>query len=137
MSRINGDLSNILPTSRRLTALAYDFNNLVLYGLSLNRFLERVEVTTGALTQIGTTDEFGLGSMPGQEFNPAGLAYMSLGRVLDAPTGLMLTEAGGDITAAWDVVTNATDYVIEWREEGSGSVWQAVDVATPPHTFTP
>ena len=56
---------------------------------------------------------------------------------LSAPTGLVLTEAGGDITAAWNAVANATGYVLEWREEGSGAAWQTVDVTAPPHTFTP
>ena len=56
---------------------------------------------------------------------------------LARPTGLSLTEASGDITAEWNGVTDATGYVLEWREEGSGDVWQTVDVTTPPHTFTP
>ena len=56
---------------------------------------------------------------------------------LAAPTGLALTEAGGVITATWNAVANATGYVLEWREEGSGDAWQTVDVTAPPHTFTP
>ena len=56
---------------------------------------------------------------------------------LTRPTGLSLTEAGGDITADWNDVADATGYVLEWREEGSGDAWQDVDVTTPPHTFTP
>ena len=56
---------------------------------------------------------------------------------LSAPSGLALTEAGGDITAAWNAVTDATGYVLEWREEGSGDAWQTANVAAPPHTFTP
>ena len=56
---------------------------------------------------------------------------------LSVPTGLALTESGGDITANWDVVTDATGYVLEWREEGSGDAWQTADVTAPPHTFTP
>ena len=56
---------------------------------------------------------------------------------LSTPTGLALTESSGDITAAWNVVTDATSYVLEWREEGSGDAWQTVAVTSPPHTFTP
>ena len=56
---------------------------------------------------------------------------------LSAPTGLALTESSGDITANWDAVTDATGYVLEWREEGSGDAWQTANVAAPPHTFTP
>ena len=56
---------------------------------------------------------------------------------LSAPTGLALTESGGNITANWNTVTDATGYVLEWREQGSGDAWQEVDVTTPPHTFTP
>ena len=56
---------------------------------------------------------------------------------LSAPSGLALTEAGGDITAAWNAVADATGYVLEWREEGSGDAWQTANVAAPPHTFTP
>ena len=56
---------------------------------------------------------------------------------LSAPTGLALTTSGGDITATWNAVTDATGYVLEWREQGSGDAWQEVDVTTPPHTFTP
>ena len=56
---------------------------------------------------------------------------------LSTPTGLSLTESTGDITANWDAVADATGYVLEWREEGSGAAWQTVNVATPPHTFTP
>ena len=57
--------------------------------------------------------------------------------MLAAPMGLALTESGGDITAEWNAVTDATGYVLEWREEGSGAAWQTVDVTAPPHTFTP
>ena len=56
---------------------------------------------------------------------------------LTRPTGLSLTEAGGDITADWNDVADATGYVLEWREEGSSGAWQTADVSSPPHTFTP
>ena len=56
---------------------------------------------------------------------------------LARPTGLSLTEAGGDITANWNDVGNATRYVLEWREQGSGDAWQTAVVSSPPHTFTP
>ena len=56
---------------------------------------------------------------------------------LERPTGLSLTEASGDITADWDDVADATGYVLEWREEGSGAAWQTANVSAPPHTFTP
>ena len=56
---------------------------------------------------------------------------------LARPTGLSLTEAGGDIAATWNIVTDATGYVLEWREEGSGDAWQTANVPAPPHTFTP
>ena len=56
---------------------------------------------------------------------------------LTRPTGLSLTDVGGDITADWNDVANATAYVLEWREEGSGDAWQTANVAAPPHTFTP
>ena len=50
---------------------------------------------------------------------------------LSAPSGLALTEAGGDITAAWNAVADATGYVLEWREEGSGDAWQTANVRRP------
>ena len=56
---------------------------------------------------------------------------------LTRPTGLSLTESGGDITADWNDVADATGYVLEWREEGSSGAWQTADVSSPPHTFTP
>ena len=56
---------------------------------------------------------------------------------LGRPAGLSLTESGGDITAGWNDVADATGYVLEWREEGSGDAWQTANVAAPPHTFTP
>ena len=57
--------------------------------------------------------------------------------ILAAPSGLALTESAGDVTAVWDAVSNATGYVLEWREEGSGAAWQTANVSAPPHTFTP
>ena len=118
-----------------LFSLAYDDNNLTLYGvLNGPGRLITIDPVGGTYERIGTTDDFGLPDAI--EFN-TGLAYMSLGRVLAMPSGLALTESGGDITASWDVVTDATGYVLEWREEGSGGAWQTVDVSAPPHTFTP
>ena len=64
------------------------------------------------------------------------LGFVALAQ-LSAPTGLALTESGGDITATWDAVANATGYVLEWREEGSSGAWQTANVSSPPHTFTP
>ena len=126
--------------SVELDALAYDDGNQRLFGLGVDAKLYGVDVFSGALTQIGTTDFFGL-PFPPSSTNEGGLAYMRLAAIppsqLSAPTGLALTESSGDITANWDAVTDATGYVLEWREEGSGDAWQEVDVTTPPHTFTP
>ena len=128
-----------------IRALAYDNDNRHLYavvgisGLGSNDdYLYRIG-PTGILDRIGTAENFGLGILD-TTISSIGLAYMSLGLLLTAlpaPTGLALTESGGDITADWNDVTDATGYVLEWREEGSGDTWQAVDVSAPPHTFTP
>ena len=126
-----------------IDGLTFDYVNNRLYGIEglglsgdslAPGSLYRINPLTGALTRIGTTDFFGLSNNE----RGFGLAFMSLGSlVLDAPTGLALTESSGDITAAWNAVTDATGYVLEWREEGSGDAWQTVDVTAPPHTFTP
>ena len=116
-------------------ALAYDYDRNILYG-ELDAGIGFFDVATGAFTRIGTTDNYGLG----EATELVGLTYGRLIAAvsqLDAPTGLALTEVGGDITANWDAVTDATDYVLEWREEGSGDAWQTADVSAPPHTFTP
>ena len=128
-----------------IRALAYDNDNRHLYAVvgieglgSGEDFLYRIG-PTGILNRIGTSENFGLGIF-NTTISSIGLAYMSLGLLLPAlptPTGLALTESGGDITADWDAATDATGYVLEWREEGSGDVWQTVDVSAPPHTFTP
>ena len=64
-------------------------------------------------------------------------SVVGLVSTLSTPTGLALTTADGDITATWDAVTEATGYILEWRVEGSDDVWDTVEVAAPPHTFTP
>ena len=131
------------PELREIGGLTYDYNNFILYGvsgaISLGMdpgVLYRIDIATGVKTRIGTTDNFGLHPTP-HNFQGLGLAYMSLGRILNMPTGLALTEAGGDITADWNDVTDATGYVLEWREQGSGAAWQTANVSAPPHTFTP
>ena len=134
--------ANIETNGVRIGALAYDVGNQTFVageaiGGGNDVRLFRMGLL-GNLTQIGTTLNLGLpvGTSGG---DIVGLAYMRLPdpTQLSAPTGLALTESGGDITAAWNAVTDATGYVLEWREEGSGDAWQEVDVTTPPHTFTP
>ena len=76
--------------------------------------------------------------MGGFAFSVNGLAFISIEPMqLNMPTGLSLTESGGDIIADWNDVADATGYVLEWREQGSGAAWQTVAVSAPPHTFTP
>ena len=87
--------------------------------------------------RLAHTEDFGLG-VPNAPIARAwtGL-YVAGPRIEHADWISSLTEAGGDITATWNDVTDATGYVLEWREEGSGDAWQTVDVSAPPHTFTP
>ena len=118
-----------------IQAMAFDVGNQQLYAIAAYPWALYKIGLTGTTERVGTADNFGLS---GDDLTLFGLAYMSLGSlVLDAPTGLALTTSGGDITATWDAVTDATGYTLEWREEGSGDAWQEVDVTTPPHTFTP
>ena len=127
------------PTGiHRIFGLAYDPSNHYLYALAeqgpLGHGLVRLQLT-GNWERVGTADNFGLS---GGDLTGYGLAYMRLeSPQLTRPTGLSITESGGDITADWNDVTDATGYVLEWREEGSGAAWQTVDVSAPPHTFTP
>ena len=118
--------------SQGINALTYDPIMGHLYGSQLDR-LYAIDPFAQTVTRRGTVNDFGFTSI-----TTTGFAFVSLGSlVLDAPTGLMLTESGGDIAATWNAVTDATGYVLEWREEGSGDAWQTVDVSAPPHTFTP
>ena len=138
INRITGMAARIGPVQSGLAlvgGLAYDNNNLRLFGVS--EWLLDMDVSSGVPTRIGTVEDFGVTLGAGREGTGTGLAYMSLGRVLNMPTGLSLAESGGDITATWDPVPDATEYILEWREEGSGAAWQTANVSAPPHTFTP
>ena len=98
-------------------------------GADLDAFVEAIQTTiapTGEITQTLWIESTGAPPEP-----PPPITQLS------APTGLALTTSGGDITADWDAVTDATGYVLEWREQGSGDAWQTANVSTPPHTFTP
>ena len=120
---------------RAVGGMAFDPESQVLYGVSTE--LYRIDIL-GIPTRIGTADDLGIALGLGVSIAGRGLAFMRLPETqLTMPAGLSLTEAGGDITAAWDAVTDATGYVLEWREEGSGAAWQTVAVSAPPHTFTP
>ena len=123
-----GIATSVAQMAVEVSAMTYDVGNLsFIVGAEdgLDSFLYRMD-SVGTLAQIGTASGLGL-NVGVQHFFVRGLAYMRLPdptSQLSAPTGLALTESGGDITAAWDAVTDATGYVLEWREEGSGDSWQ-------------
>ena len=77
MSGTDASLSNILSTQRTYYGLAYDFNNLVLYGIGPAANAEwvfSIDPITAQDMQIGTTANFGLSSL----LRARGLAYMRL-----------------------------------------------------------
>ena len=47
-----------------------------------------------------------------------------------APTGLMVSLADGVFTLSWDAVPGASEYEAQWRIEGSGAEWTALDATT-------
>ena len=94
-------------------------------------------VVKGNIVGVRFPPVFMYGGFKVTEYNhPTGYTPSTLTR-LARPTGLSLTEASGDITADWNDVGNATGYVLEWREQGSGDAWQTANVSAPPRTFTP
>ena len=98
-------------------------------GADLDAFVEAIQTNlapTGEITQTLWIESTGAPPEP-----PPPITQLS------APTGLALTTSGGDITANWNAVTDATGYTVEWREQGSGDAWQTANVSAPPHTFTP
>ena len=111
-------------------------------ALLARRLSDKVHLRLAGPSQLSVDADFFVEAME-TTIDPVGNVAQRLHVVegpppqLAAPTGLALTEASGDITAAWNAVADATGYVLEWREEGSGDVWQTIDVTTPPHRFTP
>ena len=49
--------------------------------------------------------------------------------------GLAITPRTSQITASWEPVSNATLYILEWRE-GSSGAWTTIDVTETQHTVT-